>query len=134
MMDGLSSILMKGLPQELWTEVAPSDPCRLATALTHRGHTGEAEPRINRWPPVSDSAHSRREACGIDGAGARPRGKQVIILRRATPLLTRVIKRTDGLHGGLHLRCEGFDHEHGGVQHGLICRQWSSFFDGRNPG
>lgn len=131
-MDGLSSVLMARLAQELWTAVAPSDPGRLATALQYGAHTGEAEQIITWCPPVSYRAHSRREACSVDGAGARQRGEQAIILMRATQLLNLVIERTDGLNGGLHLRRSGFDHEHGGVHHCLICRQWYSFFDGRD--
>src|SRR5918995_4219808 len=117
MVDGLSGIRMERLPQERRTEVAPSDPGRLPTAFHHGGHTGAAEPLIYRGPPVSYSAHSRREACSVDGAGARQRSKQVIILMRATQLLNLVIKRTDGLNGGLHLRRSGVDHEHGGGHH-----------------
>jgi hypothetical protein len=71
MVDGLSSIFMERLPQELRTEVAPADSCRLSTALKHGGYTGEAEQLINCSPPLSYSAHGCREACSIDGAGAR---------------------------------------------------------------
>ena len=52
---------------------------------------------------------------------------------RTTQLLNRVVNRTDGRKGGFQLLSSGFDHEHGGGHHGLICGQWDSFFDGRNP-
>src|SRR4030095_5679171 len=48
-------------------------------------------------------------------------------------LLKLAIKVPDRLNGGLHLCGEGVDHEHGGVQHCLICGQRHSRFDGRQP-
>lgn len=131
--EGLSRIRRERRPQELRTAGAPSDPWRLATARKPGGHTGEAAPLINRRPPVSSRAHGCRAACRRDGAGTRPRGTQVIILRRATPRLHLVSNRTDGLHGGLHLRSEGVAHEPGGVPPGLICGPWDRCFDGRHP-
>src|SRR5215831_19648055 len=97
MVDRLSGILMERLPQKLRTEVAPSDPCGLPTAFHHGGHPGVAEQVLHRWPALSDRAQGGRQTCRIDWPSPRQRGKQGIVLMRATQLLNLMIKLTDGL-------------------------------------
>jgi hypothetical protein len=131
---GLPSLRMARLPQARWPAGAPSAPGRLATALPHGGDTGAAAPRSTRGPPLAYRAQSRREACRVDGAGARQCGPPGLSRRRMTPRLQRVSTRPDGRKGGRHRRGSGVDQEPGGMPHGLLCRPWDRGGEGRPPG
>jgi hypothetical protein len=53
---------------------------------------------------------------------------------QATYRLTRVVKRADGLKGGLPLGRESVAPEHGGVHHRLSWRHWYGLFESSHPG
>ena len=125
---------MARLPQARWPAGAPSAPGRLATALPHGGDTGAAAPRSTRGPPLAYRAQSRREACRVDGAGARQCGPPGLSRRRMTPRLQRMSTRPDGRKSGRHRRGSGVDQEPGGMPHGLLCRPWDRGGEGRPPG